>query len=65
MERSTMSTPEESRETRQIASTSYACPTCGMVMRVASVEPDGPVYEKRMFDCAGCNQSKTVRVKYR
>jgi transcription elongation factor Elf1 len=56
---SRMSNPE----TRKNAPTSYACPACGMAMRIALVEPHGEE-EKRTFECTACKQSKTVLVKY-
>jgi hypothetical protein len=34
-------------------------------MQIAFVAPDGLGHENRTFECALCNQSTTVRVKYR
>jgi hypothetical protein len=50
---------------RRSAPLTYACPKCLSAMTIASVEPDGPDHEKRMFNCPMCNHIETVRVGYR
>jgi len=57
--------PDTEQPSRRTAPTSYPCPVCGTMMRVALVEPDGPNHERRLFDCSDCKQSKTVVVRYR
>lgn len=56
--------PIERHLSRQTAPTSYSCPGCGRMMRVALVEPGGPDCEKRQFDCSDCKESTTVVVEY-
>ena len=41
------------------------CPKCGTPMWLARIEPDEPNYDRRTYECAECDHSTTVVVKYK
>ena len=48
---------------QQIASPK--CANCGAVMWLASIEPDKPDHDKRIFECPRCQEELVEIVKYR
>ena len=55
----------EEERPRRAAPRTYSCPKCFSSMRLASVTPEPPDHEHRMFECPACKHVETVRVKYR
>ena len=41
------------------------CEGCGARMWLSRIEPDKPDHDRRIFECAECNNEKIVVVKYR
>lgn len=41
------------------------CPQCGEAMWLALIEPDKPDHDRRTFECASCQRTEKVVVKYR
>ena len=41
------------------------CPKCGTPMWLARIEPDEPDHDRRTYECAECDHSTTVVVKYK
>lgn len=48
---------------QQIAS--LKCANCGAPMWLASIEPDKPDHDKRIFECPRCQEELVEVVKYR
>lgn len=41
------------------------CPRCGAPMWLTMIEPDRPDHDRRTFECADCEHSEKIVVKYR
>jgi hypothetical protein len=46
-----------------IATKRPSCPKCGTMMRLARIDPHGPEYRKRTFECAHCDHSESALVR--
>jgi transcription elongation factor Elf1 len=42
-----------------IATKRPSCPKCGTMMLLARIEPHGPEYRKRTFECPNCHHSES------
>jgi hypothetical protein len=42
-----------------------SCPLCGRKMWLSRIEPEKPDHDRRTFECATCNHSESVVVKFK